>query len=271
MSDAWYMDIGVEASTEVISSQQYYALIFQAARDYYYGDRFGLSSPPRKNCDLCPQMKIAANLNNDGGITGSSHAATYQFIGGITPDIQMREWNMSSDWVYAVTTHELAHWSHYNMDRDAFNVLAQDAYLNFLSGNDPSAEAVIESWPNGVEWMFAQERYENKFGIAGYEYDNNLQDQRIAPFNTRDNHLIYTSIVVDMIDDCNQRASTCFTTVLPPTALNEFPHDKVEYYTILQIEESLRGARSWDEWRDNMRSISNPTSIFIDSLYANWY
>jgi hypothetical protein len=43
----WNANIGTQGSTTVTNSQQYYALIFQAARDYFYGTRFGLASPPR--------------------------------------------------------------------------------------------------------------------------------------------------------------------------------------------------------------------------------
>ena len=45
----WNPTFGTVNNTVVNNSQQYYALIFQAARDYYYGNRFGLSSPPRNS------------------------------------------------------------------------------------------------------------------------------------------------------------------------------------------------------------------------------
>jgi hypothetical protein len=121
----------------------------------------------------------------------------------------------------------------------------------------------ILNWPMGEEWMFAQERYENHFGIAGYEYDNNLQNYMIGS-SASDYEMIYTSIVVDMIDNENQR-------VVRHSGSIDFPNDNVEYYTISEIEDGLRGARSWNQWRDNMSGISNPTSTNLDELFANWY
>lgn len=57
----WNPDFGAVNSRIVNDNQQYYALIFQAAQDYYYGGRFGFSSPPR-NSTWHPQVKIAANV-----------------------------------------------------------------------------------------------------------------------------------------------------------------------------------------------------------------
>ncbi len=113
-------------------------------------------------------------------------------------------------------------------------------------------------------------RYGDLFGDAGYEYRNNFQDRRISPFNERENDLIYTSIVIDMIDDCNERDMLCNVFNQGFDSL-EFPNDNVEYYTIKQIEDGLKGARSWNAWRDNMKEISNSTSSQIDLLFSNWY
>ena len=106
--------------------------------------------------------------------------------------------------------------------------------------------------------MFAQERYENKFGIVGYQYRRNLQLQTIQ------SHPVYTSLVVDLIENENQFLTrfTSFPGVLPT--------DNVYGYTITEVENGLRGVRSWDAWRDNMRNIPNSTSGNIDELFANW-
>ena len=48
-------------------------------------------------------------------------------------------------------------------------------------------------------------------------------------------------------------------------------HDRVENYTILQIQQSLKGVRAWYQWRDNMRGISNSTSNNINELFSNWH
>lgn len=40
----------------------------------------------------------------------------------------------------------------------------------------------------------------------------------------------------------------------------------------LQIEQGLKGATSWNAWRNNVRNIhDNPTENNLDELYANWH
>lgn len=109
----WNVDFGFAGNQVVNNNHQYYALIFQAARDYYYGNRFGLASPPQ-NSLVHPQIKIAADISqrqNDK----QSHAANYARTGGIFPSIYIREWNRDADRVYAVTAHELAHAAHWDI------------------------------------------------------------------------------------------------------------------------------------------------------------
>ena len=271
---SWNPDYGRNGSFGVRDTQQYYALIFQAARDYYYGNRFGLASPPR-NSLLKPQVKISAS-QTDRQHNKNSHAAPYARTGGIFPSVYVRTWGSNADRVYAVTCHELAHMSHWDIDRNAFRALATAAWapvVPFVLLNDREKyAAVIESWANGVEWQFAQQRYRNQLRIGGYEYSNNIQNQRIAPFNVRENDLLYTSLVVDMIDNCNQRTNVCYTTSITPRNLNEFPQDRVSGYTITQIEQGLRGARSWNQWRDNMiNRHTNATENRLNELFSNWY
>jgi hypothetical protein len=268
----WNPDFGVLNTIFVNNTQQYYALIFQAARDYYYGNRFGLSSPPL-NSTWHPQVKIAADIsvrqNNK-----PSHAAMYARTGGILPSIYVRTWEGLSDRVYAVTAHELAHAAHWDMDRDAFRNLVVTWGVQNVLGL-ASASAVVESWANGVEWQFAQQRYRNLLAVPGYNYENdvfinrlpndNFQEQRLVASDARPNDLVYTSIVVDMIDNENQRLTRGGGNVA-------YPQDRVSGYTILQVEQGLRGATSWNQWRNNMIDRhNNPTEGFINELFANWY
>lgn len=114
-------------------------------------------------------------------------------------------------------------------------------------------------------------RYRDKFGDTGYEYEHNFQNLRIFPHQRDELHLTYTSLVIDMVDDCNQSVESTCNPFLSLTNSNEFPNDNVENYLIHEIEQGLNGAKSWRHWRDNMESISNTTSGNIDELFANWY
>jgi hypothetical protein len=131
---------------------------------------------------------------------------------------------------------------------------------------DPSCVAVVESWATGVEWMFAQERYKNKFSKADYNYDNGEQFKRISPYQSDEEDLHYTSLVIDLMDSYNQR--------LERGSLGyRYPQDAVSGYTITQIETALKGSESWNQWRNRMIELypQQASSIHVSDLFANWY
>lgn len=69
-----------------------------------------------------------------------------------------------------------------------------------------------------------------------------------------------------MIDNENQRFTRGHNGSIA------FPQDRVSGYSILQIEQGLRGATSWNEWRNNMiNRHNNPTEGSINELFSNWY
>ena len=49
------------------------------------------------------------------------------------------------------------------------------------------------------------------------------------------------------------------------------PKDRVKGCSILELEQALKHARSWEEWRDNIKEdYDNPTEKYVDELFANW-
>ncbi|WP_271783019.1 hypothetical protein [Aquimarina algiphila] len=248
--ERWDVNIGQE--NDVINDkQQYYAIIHQAAYDYYYTDRFGLSSPPR-NSTLKPQIKIAAKFNSNK----SSHAAPYARPGGILPTIYIRNWERGAEFVYGTTIHELAHAAHWDMDRNAFKILASNAFLNIhlSKGERENFERVIESWPEGVEWQFTTHRYRTLANNSQYSYQFGNQDETVQE------RPIYTTVVLDLMDDHNQNDNN-----------PNLPRDRVSGYTIQQVEQGLRGSISWNQWRNNMMvRHTNFTELFVPELFSNW-
>jgi hypothetical protein len=88
----------------------------------------------------------------------------------------------------------------------------------------------------------------------------------LSGFTNWPNDLIYTSIVVDMIDDENQRFTRGHSGSIA------YPQDRVGGYTIQQIEEGLLGATTWNEWRNSMiNRHDNPSEGNLNELFANWY
>ena len=163
---SWSYDIGRQGSDNVNDKQQYYALIFQAASDYYYGNILGLQRPPRRGSGpLAKQVKIAARLEN-----GTSRAKPWSPT-GLIPTISIRVFNRQADWVYGTTIHELTHLAHWELDVNAYKNLLYDGYTQGLFGD----KAVVESWATGVEILITNRRY-RQIGDADYLYEDNFQD-----------------------------------------------------------------------------------------------
>ena len=97
------------------------------------------------------------------------------------------------------------------------------------------------------------------FNQPNYEYnEENFQRRTINGCGSCN---FYTSAGFDMIDNINQRN-------LYGSA---FPLDRVSGYTVKQLEDGLRGAKSWREWRNNIKARSNnSTENFVDELFNNW-
>jgi hypothetical protein len=141
-----------------------YAIVHQAAHDYYYGNRLGLKSPPR-NSFWKASIKIAVYNHSDD--SNGSHCKDCRAFGALP---WLKIWNNGGtcEQVYATTIHELAHASHWELRRN-----------NWSDNN--TEERVKESWARGVQWALGRLRYPNYVGGA-----------TIRPS--------YTQLVVDMID-----------------------------------------------------------------------
>ncbi|HEX8577381.1 MAG TPA: hypothetical protein VF677_13890 [Flavobacterium sp.] len=240
---------------------KYHALIHQAAHDYYYGHRFGLGSPPMNNEGR--QVKIAARE-----LRGRSSAVKAREI-WFGAYISLREWGAASEKVYGTTIHELAHAAHRRLATGSYNNIVFDAYTNpCASGcNDlgpisDNNRRLLETWPTTVEILFVLDRYKNKFGITNYSvYERNLQFENLQ-LQTIGAERHYTSVGYDLMDNLNQREF-----------YNNYnlPVDRVSGYTIQQLENALIGARSWWQWRDNLKNrFDNPTERYLDELFNNW-
>ena len=242
---------------------EYHGMIHLAAYDYYYGSRFGLTSPPT-NATLKRQIKIAAREENNR----SSYVKARRIWFGA--DISLQAWGDPSDQVYGTTIHELAHAAHREVDGGAYNNVVFDAYTSPCA---PSAEScdnpgptgknnrrLLETWASTVEIVFVLKRYKDYFNQPNYMYGDDLNyQQRYIISSGRNNS--YTSGGYDMIDTVNQRNLYG----------SSYPIDRVSGYTIKQLENALVGAKSWWQWRDNIKSkYSNPTEIYLDELFNNW-
>ncbi|PCI33329.1 MAG: hypothetical protein COB60_07870 [Flavobacteriaceae bacterium] len=209
--------------------QAYYATIFRAAHHYYYKDIKGLRRPPQ-NSFWRTQMKIRAyleNVSNEGSL--GAHAAGWRAFGLYSP-IKMYTYQRPAIETYATTIHELAHASHWHMDRSDFS---------------DTETKVKESWARGVQWELTRMTY---------------PDYLSREFRRDD----YTLVVSDMIDDDFETEEDTTN-----KGYYESPNDQVSGYTIRQIEDALLHQKTWNSWRDNIISkYTNPTEEHLTRLFS---
>ena len=201
------------------------------------------------------QIKIAARETAPWGVPSSYSHIRSDLSFGLSAQIHIKAWGRTSDEVYGTTIHELTHAQHSVLDRNSYDNIARDAFIDNHSSVQNRNRRLLETWPTTVEILMTLDRYKTKFGNYNYSYrGNNLQHQTI----NYDNH--YTTGGYDMIDNFNQR-----------TYSTAYPIDRVNGYTLKQLQDALVGAKSWSQWRDNIKNkYDNPTEIYLDELFNNW-
>ena len=69
-----------------------------------------------------------------------------------------------------------------------------------------------------------------------------------------------------MLDAINQRTEPSYG-----NGDTRFPVDNVNGYSIKELEQALKGAKTWWQWRDNIITrYDNPTEGSLNGLFANW-
>lgn len=221
----WNLDIGPN------TTQEFFARIFRAAYHYYYKDIKGLRRPP-ENGTLNTQMKIAAYYEQNTEINGS-HKEERRFL-GLGNQLKLYNPQNDCDEIYATTIHELAHSSHWDMERSDF---------------DDSNTIVKESWANGVERELTRMVYPSYSQIYS--------------------RLDYTGVVHDMVDGVKSVISYYYSKY--EVYSSKSYNDNVSGYTIRQLEDALEGQRSWNGWRDNIKNkYSNGTESNLDATFMYW-
>ncbi len=156
------------------------------------------------------------------------------------------------------------------MDRAAYGDLVWKGYIvpwnsSSETVNNPgprasNAQRTMETLATTVEHYLTTRYYREALGVNDFTYEDNFQYQTIRSEN------IYTSCGIDLMDDINQRDDPNFG-----NRNVSYPIDKVKGYNILQLQEALRGVRTWKEWQNNIiKNYDNDTSKHVEELFDNW-
>lgn len=206
-------------STIVKGEHQYHAIIFRAARQYYYGDNAGLRRPP-ENGEFKVQLKIDALYQSKGnicdGIGCFESGGRIKFLD--PPTLEIANFLQSSSDAYSTTIHELAHASHWDMSRWHFENNMQSI--------------VIESWATGVEKTLTLMIY---------------TDYTRTPGRGK-----YTGVVSDLMDGSGlEKRSNGYYQGGEFIFSNLDYVDNVGGYSLREIEDALKEKRTWSEWQQS--------------------
>nr|WP_293302305.1 hypothetical protein [Allomuricauda sp.] len=236
---------------------KFYALVHNAVYDFYNRavGKFGLNHPNqswlRINAQYTKESGDHLDLNPGGKYSLVPHS-----------EIRVGRMDngkpMASDEIYALATHEMTHASHYRMDRTFF--------IN-IKGAGCTLQTMAESWATGVETVVTNDRYlglkSNYIATGSYRNYRPLNlfnsERQAREIRHRSNNE-YTPIVIDLVDDFNQRDK------LNNSAL---PIDRVKGYTLKQIQTSLNHARGPHGWKERLKSQHyNSTEVYVDELFS---
>lgn len=231
-----------------------HAHVQRAADYYYYHNTFGLKKPTDNNF-WTKKLKIAVkDKDNRAFFAPALRWLTF-------PEIMVYKGSTYTDPVtgstvtitndsrrlYQTTIHEIAHASHWDMV----------GHSRFQQTDDK----VVESWALGVASQLTNSLYGAGVAIDGQWADF---DDLSTDFEG-----VYLPVVIDLIDNYNQRAANAGNI--------DYPIDRTNGYTLEQIEDALdgpggsNGAKTLTQWRDNLKNqTANPTESFVDELFDNY-
>ena len=235
---------------ETIGRSHFYALVQNAAYEYYHhiADDFGIWKPTKRTRINAKFSDCNSSQPRPRIMPWHSQVRVTRRNGNCT--------DRRSDGVFATTIHELTHVAHLREDTGLF-------WAGNVWGNE-DAELMIESWAEGVETIVTNDRY-LALDAAYFRPSNdnigwNFFRQREEVFNNSGFEEMdeYTPLFIDLNDNFNQHLE--ISPVLPV--------DRVNGYTINQMEQALDNCRELDDLEDNLRNMYiNPTENRLDDVF----
>lgn len=214
----------------------YWATVFNATQFYKeYARRDGI--PFKSDAKVSVMYE---DLQSYAPATGVQDAVIYKY------DSDSRE-------ILKTVMHELAHVTHSQIDRNEYTSFAVARLSN------QTWTAYGETWACGPEAIFTNRRYEPASSELAIYQNYHLSDFTYA---TGSNYLYIYPVVIDLMDNYNQRDRN---------HNNELPQDQVSGYTLREIANALRGAGNLDEWKANLARVNNPTNIYLDAYFNQYF
>jgi len=237
----WNLNIG-EGGKSIM-----YATMHRAAYKQFYGDNLDIRRPTTNG-----KTKLCYIDENGTGVCWGDWIDY-----GILPDIKVYGKSKGvykpTDQIFATTTHELGHLSHWHL-------IGIDNYA--LTG-----EKIYESWADAVKWALTNDEYHtlgsklNNSDAKNYEctYSTQLDWPKVDQKE-------YLPIFIDLIDDINQRVKHGGSAL--------YPNDLISGYTLSYIQDNiLKKSRGYSSLRDQVKAhkISEVTDADIDELFLLYW
>lgn len=258
-----------------------FAHVFRAAYNYYnYNSTYGIKTPPKLGSYLLGNGRL--NIKCMPNAIGTSHFYFTNGGGLVDPSVVIEAnpntpANISSVRLFATTTHELAHASHWELGMTATDYTASK-----------KKATLAESWAMGVEWAITNNVYNNlalTYGASWTNYERPDQATQPKPLNfwlyydsgstvgnNRDD--FYTPLFIDLMDNENQSLTrspipiTYFNS-LPNTltkVISSCPNDNTSNFTLAFLESKLTiNTTSWAGLKNTLIA-TNPTSSTTASI-----
>lgn len=248
---AWYNGPKKSGSWDLLidnNPQRYYSHIFQAANDYWYAYvmNFNIGLPPQ-NSFWRPAIKIGAINGTRTNGSGVTHVSTRLF--GIFTQINIYSLNWPTSTIYATTIHEIGHASHWWQNSFAYN---------------NCEDKVAEGWCRGVEYYLTNYRYwkvgefyQSTFLFSffdGWQWLNTWDGSYVSHMQKG-----YIPIVIDLIDNYNQR-------IINGNNIHYAP-DNISNFTLTEIWNSLNGALTLNDWKENLKKYNKVQAVDLDALF----
>jgi hypothetical protein len=122
------------------------AMVHIALNQYYYGQRFGLKSPPKSSFwKTTLKLSVYEEKPDWTGSANGHHCKNCRFM-GMASRLRIYDNTESSRQLYSTTIHEIAHASHWELRKNNWN-------------DSNTSSLLKETWAPGVALMFTQDRY----------------------------------------------------------------------------------------------------------------